>query len=70
MYHAKLFSLFFALLILMVANVVSAQTDMMMDNGMMMSGWAMLACVVFGILLFVALVLAILALLKYLFSNK
>jgi uncharacterized membrane protein len=38
----------------------------MMDGGMMMGGGMMIACILFGVLVVVALVLGILALVKYL----
>lgn len=41
----------------------------MMEGGKMMGGGMMAVCIVFGILVFVALVLGILALLKYLRSK-
>jgi hypothetical protein len=64
-----------AFLLLMVTGTVFAQPDsgMMMDHGMMMSGCSglcMAVCVVFGILLFILLILGILALWKYLFGKK
>lgn len=40
--------------------------SMMSDGGMMMSGPMMLVCMLFGLLILVALVLAILSLIKYL----
>lgn len=45
------------------------ENGMMMDGGMMMSGWMMLVCTLFGLLIFAVLVLAILALIKYLRSS-
>lgn len=41
----------------------------MTDGGMMMGGGMMVACMVLGVLVFIALVLAILALIKYLRSK-
>lgn len=70
MNYVKFLSPFSGLLILMAANSASAQSDMMMDGCMMMSGWMMLVWIALGLLLFVALVLAILALLKYLSGKK
>lgn len=40
------------------------------DGGLMMSGWFMALCVVLGLLVLVALVLGIMALVKYLFFKK
>ncbi len=45
------------------------QGSNMMDGGMMMGGGMMVACIVLGVLAFIALVLAILALIKYLRSK-
>jgi hypothetical protein len=69
------FSSFTAFLLLILAGVAHGQSemmdgDMMMDGNMMMGGWFMVICILLGILLFVALVLSILALLKYLFGKK
>lgn len=47
-----------------------SQSSMMMEGCMMMSGWGMAVYILFGILLFIVLILAILALLKYLFGKK
>ncbi|MBB3059878.1 hypothetical protein [Microbulbifer rhizosphaerae] len=53
---------------LLGASAANAQPgDMMM---MSMGGWGVAVCVILGILIFVALVLAIMALLKYLFGRK
>lgn len=41
----------------------------MMDGGMMMGGGMMVACILFGVLVLVALVLGIFALIKYLRSK-
>lgn len=46
-----------------------ASAGMMQDSGMMGAGF-MLACIVLLILLFIALVLAILSMIKYLFFSK
>lgn len=53
---------------LLFASTTIAQTGerTMMNNGMMGGGWMMFACVLLGLLLFIALILSILALLKYL----
>lgn len=64
----------FALTVLMAtlpasAALAQAGQEGMMDNGMMGGGWIMIACVLLGILLFIALILAILALLKYLLGK-
>lgn len=62
-----------ALLILALMTGVSIaqpEQNMMMDGCMMMSGWGMVVYVIFGILLFIVLILAILALWKYLFGKK
>lgn len=69
MLYTKFLSPLFVLLILVIPHVAWTQSDMMMDDGMMMSGWMMLLCILFGVLLFLALVLSILALLKYLFRK-
>lgn len=53
------------------ALLAQGESGMMMNDGMMMGGgWSAIACVVFGVLLFILLILGILALWKYLFGTK
>lgn len=53
------------------ARGAGQMTDGMMGGGgMMMSGWMMLVCAVFGLMLLAVLVLVILALLKYLRGER
>ena len=66
-----LLSALIALSTLLMADVSIAQSEQgMMEGCMMMSGWGMAIYILFGILLFILLILAILALLKYLFGKK
>lgn len=59
------------LMLVLLANSAVAQPgqDTMMGNGMMGSGWVMVVCMLLGILLVIALILVILALLKYLLGK-
>lgn len=69
MTYFKSLSSLYALVALVTVNVASAQSDMMMDDSMMMNGWLMVFCLALGIMLFIVLLLAILALLKYLLKK-
>lgn len=69
----KLLGASVGLLMLMLitgAAIAQSEQNMMMDGCMMMSGWGMAIYIVFGVLLFIVLILAIFALLKYLFGKK
>lgn len=62
-------SLFLTLFVFLTGIAHAAEPSMMTDG--MMGGWLMMvACVVLGLLLFIVLVLAIFALIKYLRSDK
>ncbi|MBA2410153.1 MAG: hypothetical protein H0V62_10405 [Gammaproteobacteria bacterium] len=58
------------LLSLIAFYPAASVAGMMAENGMMMGGWFMLLCMAVVVLLFVALVLAIMALVKYLLSKQ
>lgn len=62
-------------LLFMVANMVHAAASaepggMMMGGEGMMGGWMMALCMLFGLLVLVVLVLGVLALVKYLRSDR
>jgi hypothetical protein len=62
--HLKFFNPLLRLLILIVDSTASARSEMMV------SGWMMLVWAMFGVLLILAQLLAVFALLKYLFRRR
>lgn len=53
-----------------VAHAAQPMSAGMMDDGHMMGGWMMAVCMLFGLLVLVALVLGIFALVKYLRTGR
>lgn len=65
----KAFSSCIGLSLLILVGAAHGQSEMM-NGDMMMGGWFMAICILFGVLVFVALILAIGALLKYLLGKR